>query len=770
MLSNIESITDLRGLARLKIRDYVTKTVKHDVVEEALNQGWNIEQKNEKTTRLRKKKDYHCHYVDRIWALLYRMDFIYLNGEGSALLINDSKEVNSAPLIFDIIGIDDEVGIAIKCVTAERKAVFGQFRDEVDQYILTRQNFAQAVNQQIPRPFDRQAKRSVGLAIFTLNMLTSDEDKKYAKDKGIMLFDENDLSYYEELTGHLGSAAKYQFLADMFANKNIQGLNIKVPAIRTRIGDYTCYTFPIRPEYLLKIAYVSHHSKGKNSDMGTYQRMLQKTRLRKIRRYIDQNGIFPTNIVISFERKPIFHRGEQEAEQDGGTVGWLEVKSSYKSAWVIDGQHRLFAYSGQPQSSKAYLSVLAFESLPSSTQARLFIDINAEQKSVKQSLLQELYADLHKDATDPTKRVRAIIAQIIQWLDGDPDSAFYERIQASEDKKDDIRCISWNSLFRVLDSDLFISATKKGDSLFGPLWCDEDNGITRERAVQILKKWFGRVRDSVPDWWNIGAGEGGGIAMNDSVVANINVLRSVFQHLSTTLEDLRLLSNQELSEAIEPYADAVGNYMRSLSEDGRKSYRSLRGSQGQSTRARRMQQAIQKLIPSFAPTGLKAFIEEQQAQTNIRAKIIIDDIEKTLQANIMDVLKGEFVETEQWWFDGIPKQIRTKVMQRYEDDNGQRGKKEYYLDLIDYRTIIQQHWSLFNKLFGYGKANLSKEKRTAWLNDVNDLRKIVAHGSSGRSVTVEQLALLEEYSEWLKTQVDKLDDDKDEGQGLEDEG
>lgn len=37
-------------------------------------------------------------------------------------------------------------------------------------------------------------------------------------------------------------------------------------------------------------------------------------------------------------------------------------------------------------------------------------------------------------------------------------------------------------------------------------------------------------------------------------------------------------------------------------------------------------------------------------------------------------------------------------------------------------------------------------------------------------MTVEQLALLEEYSEWLKTQVDKLDDDKDEGQDLGDEG
>src|SRR5260370_21275155 len=156
MLSNIESASELRSLARLKIREYVTKTVKHEMVEDASNQGWDIEQKNEKTTRLRKKKDYHYHYIDRLWSLLYRMDFVYLNGEGPALLTNNTKEENGDSLKFDIVGIDDEVGVAVKCLTAERKIVFGQFREEIDRYILTRQSFAQTVNQQIPRPFDRQ--------------------------------------------------------------------------------------------------------------------------------------------------------------------------------------------------------------------------------------------------------------------------------------------------------------------------------------------------------------------------------------------------------------------------------------------------------------------------------------------------------------------------------------------------------------------------------------------------------------------------------------
>jgi len=56
---------------------------------------------------------------------------------------------------------------------------------------------------------------------------------------------------------------------------------------------------------LLKISYVSHRSKGKASDVNTYQRMISKSRLNKIRQYITEEGIFPTNIVVNLEKKRI---------------------------------------------------------------------------------------------------------------------------------------------------------------------------------------------------------------------------------------------------------------------------------------------------------------------------------------------------------------------------------------------------------------------------------------------------------------------------------
>ena len=58
----------------------------------------------------------------------------------------------------------------------------------------------------------------------------------------------------------------------------------------------------------------------------------------------------------------------------------------------------------------------------------MFININSKQKSVKQSLLQELYAELHWDASDPRLRVRAVISKTIQALDSDKGCPFWGRI------------------------------------------------------------------------------------------------------------------------------------------------------------------------------------------------------------------------------------------------------------------------------------------------------------------------------------------------------
>lgn len=251
--------------------------------------------------------------------------------------------------------------------------------------------------------------------------------------------------------------------------------------------------------------------------------------------------------------------------------------------------------------------------------------------------------------------------------------------------------------------------------------------------------------------------------MNDGVITCLNVLRSVFQHLDNQGVRVAHLSNEVLYKNLEPFAQELGEYFGSFTIEERKRFRDLRGIQGQTTRTRRCQLAIRNKIVNYNPQGLDEFIQLEKAQTNIRAKEIIDWIETTMQKIVLAELKQEL--GSEWWVNGVPKAVRLKVTERQEQDDNSRGGKEYYFDLMDYRKIITDNWEIFDKLFSYAK-NGNKEAKTSWLAFVNEKRNIVAHPSSGKTIPFEELEQLVDYKNWL---TDKLQENDSSESWIEDE-
>jgi hypothetical protein len=391
---------------------------------------------------------------------------------------------------------------------------------------------------------------------------------------------------------------------------------------------------------------------------------------------------------------------------------------------------------------------LAFDGLPASKQAQLFIDINHEQKSVKRSLLQELYAELNWDAEDEEKRVSAIVSKVVQVLSEDKESPLFGRILFADDMRTETRCITLESLFRILNlSGMFI--VKRGVE-YGPLWAG-DNDSTLRRAVQVISGWFELVRDGAPDWWQLGAAEGGGLAMNDGVTVCINVFRSVLQYLSDK-KHLKLiqLSNAELLNVLRPYGEALGKCFAGYSIAERAGFRAgARGNQGLTATRRKCEKALNTRFPDFEPPGLMEDLKLQEARTNDEAFKLINQLEKTLHEFIISSLKLEYGddETDPWWYQGVAEQIRKKATARLEEDQG-KGRKEHYLDLIDFRTIALNNWSLFQDSLGFGKTG-NKEVKTSWMQKLNEMRKVVMHPAKQQVITFEQLAQLQEYRNLL---------------------
>lgn len=373
-LDNIENAVDQKSLARERRSRFDFRSVPVKLSDEMTNEGWTVDRRNRNSIRFKREKTHDQILEDRVWSLFYDLGFLLLSGRSGAKLTHTSGNLHNQ---LDVVALDDETAIVVECKSSIQPSKRSGFQGEVAKLAQNREPISRALRED----FGDKVRRRLGLIMFLSNSVLTETDISRADQNQIVIFTDSDLKYYEDLTTQIGKAARYQFLADVFQGKDIPGLEVKIPAIKSKMAGHICYSFSISPEYLLKIGYVSHRSKGKASDVDSYQRMIKKSRLKDIKEYIESgSGVFPTNIVVNFQDQCRFDRTSQEGTTDIDVLGWLTIKPHYKFAWIIDGQHRLFAYADSERASSSRLTVLAFENLPASDQAQLFVDINAKQK------------------------------------------------------------------------------------------------------------------------------------------------------------------------------------------------------------------------------------------------------------------------------------------------------------------------------------------------------------------------------------------------------
>ena len=181
----------------------------------------------------------------------------------------------------------------------------------------------------------------------------------------------------------------------------------QVPAFHSLSGKgkkHKVFTFSISPEKMLKISTVAHQ-KLKNSFQVTqasnsyYQRVLSKKRLVAVSDHLMNTKMpFPNNILVSFRGKnigwkPDSEKGNKDIYQ-GNIPGILEFDACPGSFHVIDGQHRLFGYTGTPKDQgirkQHRLIVTAFDGLSVEDEAEIFLDVNSNAKPIAPDLLMEI--------------------------------------------------------------------------------------------------------------------------------------------------------------------------------------------------------------------------------------------------------------------------------------------------------------------------------------------------------------------------------------------
>jgi len=227
------------------------------------------------------------------------------------------------------------------------------------------------------------------------------QDLRFAKkDPEVFIWDENLIAYYSSLQKKVGRFAKFNLLAELDVRPR-HGVKVRVPCLREKLYGEKVYSFFAPARELLKVSYVARREIALEH---YYQRLVDKARLRSIAQFLNQRGNFPNSIVLAFHKHPNFSLIRRPRRLRDITTdvdfGILTLPQQYRSCWIIDGQHRLYAFAMANPDINQDLSVVAFEHLPLDIQAKYFLDINSSQKPVPADLLWDLRGELMPQTPD----------------------------------------------------------------------------------------------------------------------------------------------------------------------------------------------------------------------------------------------------------------------------------------------------------------------------------------------------------------------------------
>ncbi len=717
--------------------------------------GWRVVKKNKKSTRLAKAKPAHEQLEDEVWCLLAQMGFKELN-KGRLFTIAVEDGLN--PRQIDVFAKDDETVIIVEC---RQKATVG--RKPMADLIEKIRALREAAQKSIKLHYGSQKKLKVKFAIATRNIIWGDADFEKCKEYQIAVISDQLLDYYKQLTQHLKMAARFQFLAHMFEGQRVDGLAQTVVATRGKMGGRPFYTFLIRPEELMKIAYVGHKGSRDIENLETYQRMLQSDRLKGIAKYINEGGKFPTNIVVNLKlpgkKEPQFDKKETVGEE---ILGFLHLPAIYASAWVIDGQHRLYGYAyarenGGFKSDETVLPVLAYVNLPADEEMDLFIDINSKQVKVKTGLLVELYSDLHWKSDDVEEAFQALLSRIAYRLNKDKASPLFDRMVVSGTRKTNVRCLTQTSIRDGLKVARLIGSPLKGMIVPGPLSTGDplNYDANLKKSLSVLTECLALFANTLPNQWAAGDSPTGYVCTNNGLRALFLVIQDVAEHVRQTSGiDLSLLNADETFKELEPYLAALADQLASVAPNDIQAFRKI-GSSLTAVKQQSfgMEAYIQAKLPDFRPLGLQEYLASRDAAGADAAAAKVTQIHKKLFNYVIDTLKDHFGRDHKaWWTQGVPLTIRLSCTQEWEKKN-REGDEESHLYLINYQDIAVANWDLFRDTLSLGyKDPDNKKESTKWIKVLNDIRQYTAHPEKGL-LSKEQVSFVNDVYEKVEQHI-----------------
>lgn len=741
---------------RKRNKNYIQRKVSKKEFSGELEDGWEVLAELKTSINLKKLKPLDEQFEDRIWLMFHRMG-VELLSSGRNFEIQYGKQEHDTQQV-DVLVVDQGVAFYVECKKASSKAkTKSNFKTDIEALAAKKSGIRSALRAIYGRDL------LVGFIFATEGYQLSEPDNERLNDAKIAHFAEAEIKYYEMLANQLGTASRFQLFADIFPEREINDLDNRVYALEGKMGGHKYYTFNIEPEKLLRISYVLHRSKVQ-SETPSYQRVIKRARLKSVQSFVDEGGYFPNSLIINLTntKKLKFEALGNAIGEASNRAGVLHLPKQLRSAYIIDGQHRLYGYSDSRYANNNSIPVVAFVDLPRDEQLRIFVDINENQKAVAKNLRSSLEEDLYHESDIAEERLRAIKSGLIRRLGEDVTSPLNDRILLGEDPRTETRVISIESVKIGLNRSGIFPKFKRNKLEQEGIFGDYDLSKSANKALAIMLKAFLKLQEEVPNEWNRLQSEKGLITVPNGINALISIIGDLLLFLrdKNKISPLRDSVDQIILE-LNPYLDVVAKFYAGMDVDLREKLASEKGGGAPRIFQNHIRASIRSEFSEFEPEGLDDFIKQQDTKFNDETSRMTRELEANFRDRIRSILAAE-KGRDRWMLDALPAALYNELLQRHtqerREENSEADEKDEwdYSGFAHHRTVIEHNWKSLEKEFmepQLGQAN--KSAKTSWLKELNNVRKKVAHGHS--NVSEDEYELVHAIFEWhMKDNSTKL--------------
>jgi len=278
---------------------------------------------------------------------------------------------------------------------------------------------------------------------------------------------------------------------------------LNVRALRTEQSNgIHVFAFFAPGHEITEIAEISRVHRDEDQKLEGFQRKEIKNHVKSIIEYLDQdNVLFPNAIILALSDEVTFRevRGKKPADlqavSEAGTLSIPVRKEGERVAWIVDGQQRSLALAGTKNKGLP-VPVIAFIAPDLDTQREQFIIVNKARPlppRLINELLPEVDTQLPRDLS-----VRKIPSTLVDLLNRDPESPFYQIIKRVSEPKNRNAVVSDTALVRIIrrsiNNPLGALSQFKG---IGSFESDTHN------MYQILVVYWSSVKATFPEAWGL---------------------------------------------------------------------------------------------------------------------------------------------------------------------------------------------------------------------------------------------------------------------------